>query len=704
MISISDSTNTIYLFKNYHVVLTNNEELTKYTSDDLIGYFQSLKNSSNYINIVNELMQYGYIIDPRFVMDNDVYNFIIHNVLPDIKANYNSTFYQSWNDLIEKSDYELFIDQCLHYLSTYGTNYNGKYVYVPNSNPTELNSVLDKYTVIKFKTVAEQAQEFLQILLTPVALSDDNLNCMLSIIKNYFDNAFANGLSIKDICFYINHIKNREAKIALAKIYSVPLTEPSDMVRLISYIVTNKSNIVLNKEYLNIFHYQLINNSIVRDMLDKLFKNMSDDELKTLSQVYHRYHKMFELIHKCSSNKYNRSVINKLSRYAKKYHKPTVVGYWENLLSKDSCTKFINEHVGCEYPSYALYDKMVEDTKSGKFSCFKAVKLYNAVSERLNKLKYSFYYIRNNKMFIKDTKEISDETRLKVYGYIKDACLYYVIKHFRDYLINNNIKYIIMPDNADIVYAIPTSEKNFIGSVPMFSYLNLLKDTHNMVGIYWRNEWGTFDFDISAISSKCEKIGWNTAYRDGEHKILFSGDMTDADPEATEIIYFNNTYPEDSWFFCNRYKGVQGSKFRLFFSQEHAGENFAKNYMVDPKNVLFSVDMKSEMIQQALGCIVDKKFVFTNISVGNNRVSEATDWSLSALDYIKGAINSKLNFNMLFKFIDDICKVVTDSEYELIKKSEEAEGKINSDVVNNNNIIDLNFSNLTKDTFIRMFS
>lgn len=110
--------------------------------------------------------------------------------------------------------------------------------------------------------------------------------------------------------------------------------------------------------------------------------------------------------------------------------------------------------------------------------------------------------------------------------------------------------------------------------------------------------------------------------------------------------------------------------------------------------------MKSEIVQQALGCIVDKKFVFTNISIGNNRTSEATDWSLSALDYIKGAINSKLNFNMLFKFLDDICKVVTDSEYELIKKSEETEDKS----TNNYNIIDLNFSNLTKDTFIKMFS
>lgn len=700
MISISDSTiNTIYLFKNYHVVLTNNEKFTKYTSDDLIGYFHNLKNVSNYINIVNKLMQYGYIIDPRFVMDNNVYSFIIQNVLPDIKANYNSTFYKSWNDLIEKSDYELIIDQCLHYLSTYGTYHNGKYAYVPNSNPTELNSVLDKYTVIKFKTVAEQAREFLQILLTPVALSDDNLNCMLSIVKNYFDNAFANGLSIKDICYYINHIKNREAKIVLAKIYSVPLAEPVDMVRLISYIVTNKANIVLNREYVNIFCYQLINNSIVRDMLDKLFKNMSDDELKNLSQVYHRYHKLFELIHKCC-NKYSRTIINKLSRYAKKYHKPTVVGYWENLLSKESCIKFINQYSNTDSPSYELYDKMVEDTKSGKFSCFKAVKLYNAVAERLNKLKYSFYYIRNNKMFIKENKETLSDIQLKAYEQIKDACLYYVIVHFRDYLINNNIKYIVMPDNADIVYALPTSEKNFIGSVPMFSYLDLSKDTHNMVGIYWRNEWGTYDFDISAISSKCEKIGWNSAYRDNRHNILYSGDMTDADPEATEIIYFNNTYPEDSWFFCNRYSGVQGSKFRLFFSQEHAADKFSKNYMVDPKNVLFSVDMKSEIVQQALGCIVDKKFVFTNISIGNNRTSEATDWSLSALDYIKGAINSKLNFNMLFKFLDDICKVVTDSEYELIKKSEETEDKS----TNNYNIIDLNFSNLTKDTFIKMFS
>lgn len=693
MISISNSStiNNIYLFKNYHVVLTNNKQYTEYTAADFVNQM----NAVNYINIVNKLMQYGYIIDPRALMDTNIYSFITNIVLPDIKSNYNSTFYQSWNDLVDKSDMELMVDQCLHYLSTYGTGYNGDSVYVPNDNPVELQSTFDKYTVIKFKTVEEQGKEFLDMLSTPVALSEDNLNCILNIIKIYLDNLYNTGININDIYNYINNIKNKEAKIVLAKVYSISLSEPSDMVRLISYIVTGKVNIVLNKDYLATFNYGIWNYRITRDILDKLFGNMSDDELKSLSQVYHRYHKMFKYIHKYG-NKQSKNIINKLSRYAKKNHKPTVVGYWEKILSKDSCIAFINKYKDSKSPSFELYNKMEEDTKAGKFSCFKAIKLYNAVSERLNNIKYSFYYIRNNKMFIKDSKEITDEVQIKAYDFIKNASLYYVIKHFRDYLFDNNIKYIVMPDKANITYALPTSEKNFIGSVPMYSYIDLSKDSHNMIGIYWRNEWGTHDFDISVINSDGEKIGWNTSYKNKDNSVLFSGDMTDANPEATEIIYFNNIKPKDSWFFCNRFAGACGSKYRLFFSQEHACGNFGKNYMVDPNNVLFSVDMVSEVREQSIGCVVDNKFVFTNINIGNTNTSTLTEYKHHAMDYINEAINSKYTLNILFPFVDDICKVVTVSEYEEIKKLEDEGNKYN--------ILDLDFNNLTKDMFIKMFS
>ena len=61
---------------------------------------------------------------------------------------------------------------------------------------------------------------------------------------------------------------------------------------------------------------------------------------------------------------------------------------------------------------------------------------------------------------------------------------------------------------SDVKYALPTSEKMFVGNIPTGT--KFLGD-NLAVGIYWENEWGATDLDLSAINID-GKVGWNSSY------------------------------------------------------------------------------------------------------------------------------------------------------------------------------------------------
>ena len=42
---------------------------------------------------------------------------------------YNSTFYKTWNDVTSKSRLHLLVDQLVHYMTTYGTDFTDYHPY-----------------------------------------------------------------------------------------------------------------------------------------------------------------------------------------------------------------------------------------------------------------------------------------------------------------------------------------------------------------------------------------------------------------------------------------------------------------------------------------------------------------------------------------------------------------------------------------------
>jgi hypothetical protein len=328
----------------------------------------------------------------------------------------------------------------------------------------------------------------------------------------------------------------------------------------------------------------------------KLSKIIKTNE-KILSSVFLRNKDVFLTIKSLSRILHN--PINRLRKLAKTNHKP-ITNWWLKLDQLNSAERI----------------KMFNNA-----SLYKLVQVYNAYNNPTG-----FYIIRNGNGWYKDS-------------YTKKHPA--IVTHELLHAISGRIKKLTegkkfyLPKGIDL--AMPMSEKNFIGDIPIGSTIDCA-DNNTMVGIYWRNEWGVHDLDLHAKTTTGIEIGWNRSYYDDGQNIVFSGDMTDANPEATEIIWFKKE-PEDCIISVNEYNGNSKYKLRFFVAQEKATK-FEKSYMVNPNSVIYDTEMEIENKPQlTLGFIKDSKFVFHSCSVGKGRVPSGIEQNilehLVQMNYLK---------------------------------------------------------------------
>ena len=693
-------TNNSYFTDNYNkVIISDNTNLNReYNVVDLMMVRE----------LCNSYMTCGYIINPKVVFDESAYEFL-KKYYYHIACNYNSTFYEKWNDVISKNRFELFIDQLCHYVSTYGTNYEGE-TYVPNKDYVkneELGIDFKEYKFIDICTETEAYQTAMTSFVSGIALSEDNLDCLSFLVKEY---AQTHIIAINSV-FIEQNVKNREAKVHLYDYFNVKPNDPVEILRLMVYQCTGKTTLINSKELLQNIRYSGI--SI------KLYLDYSDVMLK-LASIYHRFHKIFLMFG--HQSKLNKIFINKLSRLAKKYHKPFKSNFLEKCLDWDyafEMGKHIENLSVVDFQHYA--DELSEAIKKNpNINTFKAVKILNTCRERMsNANQYNYYHVRNGKVWLEENKHYLDDvtkagTYYRYYDVIALVMLNYILDKFISYLKENNIKHITMSSELNI--AVPTSEKNFLGTLPEFSYIDLSKSKNNMVGVYWRNEWGTHDFDLSCIFNDGSKIGWDGEFftnlkAQSSLKHMFSGDMTDANPEATEVHFFSspiNNY-KPCVFYCNRYNGNQGSQFKLFFSQSDYMEDVIDDtyrqyssskhcFMVAPSEVMFETMMTSNKEEQTLGAIYDNKFCFTNMELTNSTVAR-TNSSMEEmiLNIVGSKIKTRLSMNELINRAHLKLDGTNNSFNLWIDRKPE-------NIEENENILDLNLKNITKDTIYNCLS
>jgi hypothetical protein len=150
----------------------------------------------------------------------------------------------------------------------------------------------------------------------------------------------------------------------------------------------------------------------------------------------------------------------------------------------------------------------------------------------------------------------------------------------------------------------------------------------SVLGIYWQNDWGTKDFDLSYEDINGCRIGWNSRFCGYDDKIVFSGDIVNAPNGANEVIRFVGDVP-NGIVYVNRFNGDPGSKYRMFFGtatqEEYENMPFDNGYcMVDPNKVSLEAEItQGEMKQQMVGLIDEGKFVFYSLSSGYSQIARA---------------------------------------------------------------------------------
>lgn len=525
------------------------------------------------MGILKNALAKGYIIHPSCL------NEYASAFITGVDMQYNSTFYQTWNDVTNKSRLELFIDQIIHYFTM-----NMDTHYVPNCEPSE--PAWNTYKVITPCTMKELFGKCIHMLECGIALKSQTVKTITDFIIEYCGET---GVTID-----ADRIANREALVILCDALGVL---PNDGVKLFAHIIyktTGLTMIVKNRETRRAIQRG-------REKSENLWKSLNENQKITLAGVFNRY-KMLFLEFKGFNTKVT-TVINQIGRLSKKHHKPMKRGFWETVLTTNVPLDEISKRA-CTTTNYKL------------------IQVMQSIRERLimaSGLGDNMYVIRNGKVFVKENDYNAVDSR---YFYWED--IYKICKQQLVLNLSKKACNVRFPKKFDLMC--PTSEKNFIGDIPMGTCCPLGKNT--VFGIYWKESWGTRDFDLSYQDINGTRYGWNSYYAANDNSIVYSGDMTRAERGANECFYIKNN-AKDGIVYVNRYNGDENSKFRLFFGHDAGFNGFDKKdltkpYMVDRNKISIESEVvQGEGSEQMVGAIFDNKMYFFELTCGYRRVANA---------------------------------------------------------------------------------
>jgi len=348
----------------------------------------------------------GYVIVPSALWAKD--KIIDYYIREKLNGNdLNKTFHKSWAKIKNSSRYDLFVEQITHYISTYGSNFQDE-VYIPQET-LDVPDVKLVYKIIDSYTKEELIEKCLGLLKSGIALKEETINELITILVDTLDYTFTGK----------EGIRNKEAIVKIADLYNVYPDNPSEFLRFVIYKTTGTSLLIKNKDLIELIKDSSYNPAVI----------LKSYGLVRMSEIFNRFKPLF-LAYKSKCPK----TINRIAKLSKKYHKPLV----SNPLNEVTQRKL------------AVDDLHWLDNAT-PYALFRAL---SVCQTRLNGQDSFVYRIRNGKSWVTEKKIKTD---------IIQSNLSYIMK----YLIVNywmKGKKVYIPKNVD--YAAPTSEKMFVGNIP----------------------------------------------------------------------------------------------------------------------------------------------------------------------------------------------------------------------------------------------
>lgn len=592
-------------------------------------------NTKDEFNYLDLLLEGIYIMpNARKYISKEIADYCILNFSNKVFKYNKTTLHNSFKDVAEKDVKDLLVAQLDHYFSVYmqteETSSNlidSSLVHVPvKSESNDDEPFIFNTTMVSLITKEELFNQVARMLSSGIALNDATQRHLLAIFKFY-----KNEIDVENI-------KNKEFLMRAYKELNIVPKKSEQLLRYLIYRLTN-ATLLINSQRDRQLIYSKINNynSYDNEKLNNIIKEyVKENGVESIAKQFNRYRKLWIIFkHVGKDAAY---IINRARKLSSKLNKP------HNLMALD---KINDKNIDLEEVK-----KQLE-----KVSIFKKFSLLNSIYNASSNNK--MYFIRNGRIY-STVKEKTSKAGYKVKNAIFNS-----IK--KDIGKNIKSKRFYIPDG--IMYAVPTSEKNFVDNIPMFTRYRMNKNS--IIGIYWTNtDTSRVDLDLH-YNSKDIHVGWNT-YNSNE-KIVFTGDITNAPkPEgATEAFYIKENLKDDfAVIEISNFAGKPDT-FELFIAGDPNKEIFDREKIINSKELAFKFTGLTITDQtQCLGIIDSQEdyrdFIFTNVSSGFNRTPVQGEHKNIMLNAMRSAAKNRLFLNdLIVKLGGEITLDKEKADYDL---------------------------------------
>jgi len=392
----------------------------------------------------------------------------------------------------------LFVKQVLHYLEVYDLREPGLF---------NLEVKGGKSTVLRFvkaATPAEIVDLVSKLLHTDAPIAD--VTPVVTLVREL------------NIAYQLDKLPNRELRIALFNPETDVLGNGDDAVRWLCWRATGNTLLIKDPKTVRAvqaFAFSANNRALVSTFLGA--------HAKELAQVFNRHKKLLIPL-KAAGGEASR-LVNRLSRLSKRLHVPVGLPASRTVIAR------------------AARGEAVDLARSSLRDKFRYL---NLIEYKLLGLPIDVFAIRNGKLWRALDRPVLDAQRLV-------ALRAQVLESLKDDLAPLRKQRILLDAHVD--YGLPISRKQTLGNLPFGTALCVEADKKISVGIYWRNEWGATDLDLSALTEDGERIGWGSASSYGREDITFSGDVTDAREGACEFMTVDPSIGNRYGLMVNIYSG-----------------------------------------------------------------------------------------------------------------------------------------------------
>lgn len=455
---------------------------------------QTYNNMAEVKRIKDALFLRGIFIDEATLAHLDVSAMPMDEIASEADALYgvnlmklNSSFYKTFSEMKSKSDFELFVDQILHYGSTYGEItwlQNHGDIYEPetldNDTIVELQTKAKAFTIIEGITETELEDKINTLFSSGIALKSEDIADLMKLASHYT-------LEINP-----DTVANKEVQAILGATYGVLPRDFDAFMRVVFYKVTGTTLVIKDKLRKDQF---LTMDTLKADAIAQLFIDYRNHYgIKAITENIMRYRKYILYIRKNANNRFNK-FFNFILKQSKVDKKPRVKSVMANVID----------------PSVTV-DMLTKSAENA--TIFQIVRAINVINERLSGYGQDAvpveYRIRNGYSWITEKSFNVNSSDLQVKLYTLVAILRAKTNaNFKDKVVF-----------APIDYKVPTSTKTFVANAtPELTRIHVPGNVK--IGVAWSKE---ADIDLHARTIEGNSLGWNSSYRgDG---VYYSGDLT----------------------------------------------------------------------------------------------------------------------------------------------------------------------------------